>query len=52
MADSYDTAAQLAENANLGRELEDGQRVTVASEEQALAFAAQVWQPTTQNRAS
>lgn len=42
VADSNDTAAQLAENVQIwGVELENGQRVTVASEEQALAFAAQ-----------
>ncbi|WP_213132778.1 MsnO8 family LLM class oxidoreductase [Citrobacter sp. FP75] len=39
---SAEIAAQLAENVQIwGVELEDGQRVTVASEEQALAFAAQ-----------
>lgn len=42
VADSHDTAAQLAENVQIwGVELENGQRVTVASEEQALAFAVQ-----------
>ncbi|MCO4162587.1 LLM class flavin-dependent oxidoreductase [Citrobacter youngae] len=42
VADSSDMAAQLAEDVQIwGVELEDGQRVTVASEEQALAFAAQ-----------
>ncbi|HBU6167168.1 MsnO8 family LLM class oxidoreductase [Citrobacter freundii] len=42
VADSHDTAAQLAENVQIwGVELENGQRVTVGSEEQALAFAAQ-----------
>ena len=42
MANSAGIAAQLAENVQIwGVELEDGQRVTVASEEQALAFAAQ-----------
>ncbi|KLV67271.1 MsnO8 family LLM class oxidoreductase [Citrobacter murliniae] len=42
VANSAGIAAQLAENVQIwGVELEDGQRVTVASEEQALAFAAQ-----------
>ena len=42
VANNPETAAQLAENVQIwGVELEDGQRVTVASEEQALAFAAQ-----------
>lgn len=42
VAHSAEIAAQLAENVQIwGVELEDGQRVTVASEEQALAFAAQ-----------
>lgn len=42
VADSHDTAAQLAENVQIwGVELENGQRVTVASEEQATAFAVQ-----------
>ncbi|MDA8498841.1 MsnO8 family LLM class oxidoreductase [Citrobacter sp. Igbk 17] len=42
VADSSDIAAQLAEEVQIwGVELEDGQRVTVASGEQALAFAAQ-----------
>ena len=42
VADSSDMAAQLAKDVQIwGVELEDGQRVTVASEEQALAFAAQ-----------
>lgn len=42
VANSSGIAAQLAENVQIwGVELEDGQRVTVASEEQALAFAAQ-----------
>lgn len=46
VADSNDTAAQLAENVQIwGVELENGQRVTVASEEQALAFAAQAGSP-------
>ena len=42
VANSAGIAAQLAENVQIwGVELEDDQRVTVASEEQALAFAAQ-----------
>lgn len=42
VASSAEIAAQMAENVQIwGVELEDGQRVTVASEEQALAFAAQ-----------